>query len=210
MAEIPWLVFIAASLVVIVAPGQDLVLVMSRGLGQGSAAGVTSAAGVSTGLLGHTALAALGLGALISASQTAFLILKIVGGCYLVYLGIRAILSARESLSFSQSSGTSLRKLFVQGALSNISNAKIVLFYFAYLPQFVPASVADPTLEIALLGSLFALLTFIVKAPVGFFSGQLSHWINNHPRVLAWINRLSGGLLIGLGLRLALAEGEAA
>lgn len=89
MTDIPWLLFVATSVALIVTPGQDLVLVMSRSITRGSKAGVVTAAGVSAGLTGHAILAALGLGAVLRASETLFLVFKVTGVLYLVYLGIR-------------------------------------------------------------------------------------------------------------------------
>lgn len=206
MLEISWFLFIGASLVVIIAPGQDMILVMSRGIGQGARAGLVTGAGVSLGLLGHTILAALGLGALLAASEMAYLVLKYVGAAYLFYLGMRLLLSGEKSLATSKKSGASLPRLFVEGALSNLSNPKIVLFYFAFLPQFVPTSADNPSLLLFILGVIFALLTFIIKVPVGFFAGALSNWFKLHPKALAWVFRSSGMMLVGLGLRLAFEE----
>lgn len=204
--DISWILFMGASLAVILAPGQDMVLVMSRGMSQGAAAGIATGAGVSVGLLCHTLLAALGLGALLAASELAYTILKYVGAAYLIYLGLRMILSGSKSLGHLQSKQASLAKLFSQGAFSNLSNPKIALFYFAFLPQFVPPSTQNPTLVILLLGVIFAVLTFIIKVPVGYFSGTLSSWFRSHPKVLAWVYRSSGTVLIGLGARLAVEE----
>jgi threonine/homoserine/homoserine lactone efflux protein len=204
MTEISWLLFLTASLLVIIAPGQDMLLVFSRGLGQGARAGVATAAGVSTGLLGHTVLAALGLGAILKTSAALFLILKFVGAAYLIYLGMRMLLAGATHLDGEARGGKSLPRLFREGALSNLSNPKVAVFYFAFLPQFVPASLLHPTAAIFVLGVIFALLTFIVKAPVGFFSGALSAWLRSRPGVLKWVTRSSGAILIGLGLRLAI------
>lgn len=204
MGEVSWILFTGASLAVILAPGQDMLLVMSRGLGQGARAGVATAAGVSTGLLGHTVLAALGLGALLAASEAAYAALKYVGAGYLFYLGVRLLLSG-GGLNAARLSGAPLSRLFAQGALSNLSNPKIVLFYFSFLPQFVPATASDPSLLLLALGVLFAALTFMVKGPVGYFAGALSAWFGAHPMALAWMFRSSGAVLIGLGLRLAFA-----
>ena len=206
MLDIAWALFIGASLVVILAPGQDLVLVMSRGMSQGALAGIATAAGVSVGLLGHTILAALGLGALLQVSELAYMALKYVGALYLFYLGIRMILSGSKSLGTRNSARTSLTRLFSEGAFSNISNPKIVLFYFAFLPQFVSASAQNPAASIFALGLAFAVLTFLIKVPVGYFAGALAGWFRAHPAALAWFNRSSGVVLIGLGLRLALDE----
>ena len=206
MFEVSWLIFLAASLLVIISPGQDMVLVFSRGLGQGSRAGVATAAGVSTGLLGHTVLAALGLGAILKTSAALFLVLTFIGAAYLIYLGVRMLLAGASHLDGPASRGKSLPRLFREGALSNLSNPKVAVFYFAFLPQFVPAAVPHPTSTIFILGVVFAALTFLVKAPVGYFSGALSSWLRSRPAALSWMSRCSGLVLIALGLRLAVAE----
>jgi threonine/homoserine/homoserine lactone efflux protein len=206
MFEISWILFIGASLVVIVAPGQDMVLVMSRGVAQGALAGLVTSAGVCVGLLGHTALATLGLGALLKASELAYTGLKFLGAAYLVYIGVRLILSGAKSLGTRDPAQMSFARLFWEGAFSNLSNPKVALFYFAFLPQFVPASAQHPTMLIFSLGVVFALLTFFVKAPVGYFAGSLSSWIRAHPNALAWVYRTSGLVLVGLGVRLAFEE----
>jgi threonine/homoserine/homoserine lactone efflux protein len=206
MFEIAWVLFLGTSLVVIVAPGQDMVLVMSRGIGQGARAGLATGAGVSLGLLGHSALAALGLGALLETSELAYLILRYVGAAYLLYLGIRLLLSGASSLDTKKRKQAGLRRLFLEGMFSNLSNPKVALFYFAFLPQFVPASVEQPAALLFTLGVVFALLTFLVKVPIGYFAGTLSAWFRSHPKALAWIYRSSGMVLVGLGLRLAFEE----
>jgi threonine/homoserine/homoserine lactone efflux protein len=204
MSEVSWLLFLTASLLVIISPGQDMMLVFSRGLGRGARAGVATAAGVSTGLLGHTMLAALGLGAVLKTSATLFLLLKFVGAAYLIYLGVRLLMADGSHLQAKMAGAASLPRLFREGALSNLSNPKVAVFYFAFLPQFVPTSVPHPTAAIFALGVAFTALTFLIKAPVGYFSGALSAWLRSRPSLLAWINRSSGAILIGLGLRLAL------
>ena len=203
MVEASWLLFIVASLVLIVTPGQDMILVMSRSVTQGAAAGVATAAGVSVGLLGHTVLATVGLGAVLRTSEWLFLALKLVGAAYLLYLGIGLLLTKRSDLAIGPATQRSLRRLFVDGAFSNLSNPKIAVFYFAFLPQFVPASAQQPTLSVFVLGVAFAALTFLVKGPVGIFAGTLSGWLRSRPGVLAWIYRSSGAILIGLGVKLA-------
>lgn len=196
-------IFIVTSLILIITPGQDMLLVMSRSISQGCKAGVATAAGVSTGLLGHTVLAALGLGALLNASAMLFVTIKLVGAVYLVYLGVKLIWSSNNALEFDGLPQTSLKKTFLQGAISNISNPKITIFYFAYLPQFVPAGNGDQTGDLSLLGAAFAVLTFMVKGPIGYGAGILSGWLRARPGVINWTNRLSGCVLVGLGLRLA-------
>jgi threonine/homoserine/homoserine lactone efflux protein len=203
MVEASWLLFIVASLVLIATPGQDMILVMSRSVAQGAAAGVATAAGVSVGLLGHTVLATLGLGAILRTSEWLFLVLKLVGAAYLLYLGIGLLLTKRADLALGSAARRSLRRLFLEGALSNLSNPKIAVFYFAFLPQFVSPSAQQPTLSVLVLGVAFAMLTFMVKGPVGVFAGALSGWLRSRPNVLTWVYRSSGAILIGLGVKLA-------
>ena len=145
MTETLPILFFVTSLIVIVTPGQDMILVMSRSVAQGWKGGVVTAAGVSTGLLGHTVLATLGLGALLSASQILFSVIKLIGAAYLIYLGIKLLCSSRSQLELHGLPAASLRRLFIQGAISNISNPKVAIFYFAFLPQFVPAGSVHPT-----------------------------------------------------------------
>jgi len=202
--DVAWLLFIVASLVLIVTPGQDMILVMSRSIAQGAGAGVATAAGVSVGLVGHTLLATLGLGALLRTSEWLFVVLKLVGAAYLVWLGVQMLRTRAHEIAPAAGAPRSLWRLFFDGALSNVSNPKIAVFYFAFLPQFVQPGAAQPTLAVFVLGLVFAALTFLVKGPVGLAAGLLSGWLRARPKVLTGLYRTSGAVLIGLGLKLAL------
>jgi threonine/homoserine/homoserine lactone efflux protein len=204
MIEASWLLFVAASLVLIVTPGQDMILVMSRSIAQGAAAGVATAAGVSVGLVGHTVLATLGLGAILRTSEWLFTLLKLVGAAYLVYLGVQLLRTKGHELVIAAGAPRSLWRQFFDGALSNVSNPKIAVFYFAFLPQFIAPGASHPTLSVFALGLLFAGLTFMVKGPVGLGAGLLSAWLRARPAALAWLHRTSGVVLVGLGIKLAL------
>jgi len=190
-------------LVLIVTPGQDMILVMSRSITQGAAAGIATAAGVSVGLVGHTILATLGLGAILRTSEWLFLALKLVGAAYLIYLGVGLLRSKSTVLVMQDSSRRSHGRLFADGALSNLSNPKIAIFYFAFLPQFVLPGATHPTWSVFVLGLLFAAITFAIKGPVGFCAGLLSAWLRCRPGALTWLYRSSGAVLVGLGVRLA-------
>jgi len=203
MIDASWLLFIAASLVLIATPGQDMILVMSRSVAQGTAAGVVTAGGVGIGLVGHTILATLGLGAILRTSEWLFVALKLVGAAYLIYLGIGLLRTRQSGLPIGGQAARTLGRLFVDGAVSNLSNPKIAIFYFAFLPQFVSPSAQHPTLTVFVLGLAFAGLTFVVKAPVGMFAGRLSAWLRSRPSVLTWVFRSSGAILVALGVRLA-------
>ena len=124
MIDASWLVFVIASLVLIATPGQDMILVMSRSVAQGVSAGVVTAAGVSVGLVGHTVLATLGLGAILRTSEWLFIALKLVGAAYLVYLGVGLLRTKQESLPIGTQPVRGLRRLFVDGAVSNLSDSE--------------------------------------------------------------------------------------
>lgn len=203
MVDVAWVLFIVASLVLIVTPGQDMMLVMSRSIAQGAAAGVATAAGVSVGLVGHTILATAGLGALLRASEGLFLALKLAGAAYLVYVGVQMLRTRHADLAGSSGARKSPGRLFAEGALSNLSNPKVAVFYFAFLPQFVAPDAAHPTPSIFVLGLAFAGLTFAVKGLVGLSAGMLSGMARSHPHVLVGLNRTSGAVLVALGVGLA-------
>ena len=199
--------YVAASLALIATPGQDMLYVITRSLAQGRFAGVCSAVGVCIGILVHTALAALGVGAILMASEALFVALKLVGAAYLIYLGTRLILGRDGARLEGEATGRhSPASLVWQGVLSNVTNPKIVLFFFAFLPQFVDPSSAHPTRDLVFLGVLYAAMALPVKVGVGLAAGTLSKRALNSPRALTWINRVSGGVLVLLGLRLATAQ----
>jgi threonine/homoserine/homoserine lactone efflux protein len=200
-------IYVVASLALIITPGQDMLYVITRSLAQGRAAGVYSAIGVCLGIVAHTALAALGVGAILAAGEGVFLALKFAGAAYLVWLGVRLLLS-RETVQATAAGACALTPaaLVRQGMLSNLTNPKIVLFFFAFLPQFVDAGSAHPTRDLVLLGLLYAALALPVKVAVGLAAGGLSERVIRKPGALAWLNRVSGVVLVGLGLRLAAAE----
>ena len=208
MIEAPWLLFAATSVILIATPGQDMILVMSRSLAQGPRAGVVTAAGVSVGLLGHTILAALGLGAVLRTSEVLFVALKLIGAAYLVYLAINLFRVSNPELQLQNLKPRSLPRLFFDGAFSNVSNPKVALVFFAFLPQFVSREAAHPTLTLLALGVEFAVLTFVIKGIVGLTAGLLSAWLRSRPRVLVWLYRSAGAVMLGLGLRLAFERRE--
>ncbi len=204
--DIAWPLYLAAAIVVIVVPGQDLVLVISRGLGQGTTAGMATAAGVAVGLTLHTGLTAAGIGALLMASALLFTVVKAIGVAYLAYLGLRLLLGRSDLFEPAPIGAGNLRTAFVQGLFSNLSNPKIVLFFAAFLPQFVDPGTAQPVLAMILLGLVFAAITFVYTALVGYGAGRLSAWLKRRPRVVRTIRRSSGAVLLLIGARLAMAE----
>jgi threonine/homoserine/homoserine lactone efflux protein len=196
--------YIVASLALILTPGQDMIYVIGRSLAQGRVAGLCSAIGVIIGILVHTALAAIGVGAILQASETLFTVLKLAGAAYLVYLGIRMILTREVAIDTSAGGARATRlRLVLQGVLSNVTNPKIILFFFAFLPQFVDPASEHPTRSLIALGVLYALLGLPVKCAVALIAARLSDRMRRTPAALAWMNRACGALLVALGVRLA-------
>lgn len=202
--DISWLLFLAASVALITTPGQDFILVMSRSVTQGQSAGVITALGISVGLMVHTLLATLGLGVILKTSEWLFFAVKTAGAAYLIYLGIQSLRSAKNSLALVSGERRSLQRLFLDGAISNVANPKIAIFYLAFLPQFVSADTARPAASLFILGLTFAALTFVIKGPLALVAGRLASWLRSHPAVLAGLYRTSGIVLIALGIKLAL------
>ena len=204
MIDASWLLFVVASLALIATPGQDMILVMSRAVAQGAAAGVATAAGVSVGLVGHTILATLGLGAILRTSEWLFLALKLVGAAYLLYLGIGLLRTRRAASSSDAGRPRSLPRLFVDGAFSNISNPKVAIFYFA-LPAAVRRAVGTASRSHRIRARPHVRCAYLRREGAGrIFSGALSHWLRARPGVLTWIYRVAGAVLVGLGVKLAL------
>ncbi len=198
--------FLTASLALIVSPGPDSLYVLARGIGQGRRAGAISALGTSTGLLVHTTAAALGLAVLLQTSVIAYTIIKFVGAAYLIYLGIKTFLSKTSLLVTPATSQPSWRRMYLQGMLTNVLNPKVALFFVAFLPQFVDQHSGAVALHMLLLGVLFDSLGLAYLLLVATLSGSLGTFLNKRP---TWANRmrwLTGSVMIGLGLRLALPD----
>ena len=204
--EVITLLFVFSSLIIILTPGQDMILVMSQSISHGKKAGIITAFGVSCGLLVHTLLASIGLGSLLMASSWLFDFIKILGAAYLIYIGYQLLFSKTPKLAIKALPKVSYKKMFLQGAITNIMNPKIVIFYFSYLPQFVTLNTGNESLQLLILGITYAILAFFVKAPIGFISGTLSLQIQARPKVLQYINKTSGLILIGLGIKLAMQQ----
>ena len=195
--------FMAASLVLIAIPGPDQALITRNALLRGRAAGLRTMLGGVTGLSVHATAAAFGISALLASSATAYTTLKFVGIAYLLYLGIRMLLSTAQQ--DDEHSAGSQGRPFAQGLLSNALNPKVALFFLTFLPQFLPDHGA--TLPTALvLSAVFAALY------LAWFSGLISlvDLVGNalrKPRVKARMDRITASALIAFGVRLA-AQGK--
>jgi len=145
----------------------------------------------------------LGVSALLVASPTAFLLLKWLGGAYLVWLGIQAWRSTGAGPVATTVAGDgSLRNLFLKGLIANAINPKVVLFFLSFLPQFVVESPARVDVQLGLLGLLFTVQAAILFALLGHFSGSVGAWLNRQPSASQWLDRVAGTVFIGLGIRM--------
>ncbi len=197
--------FLTASLGLIVAPGPDNILVLTRGVAQGRGAALVSAVGASLGLVIHSGFAAVGLSALLAQSAVTFSAVKYVGAAYLIYLGVRALLS-REGFAIhaDDAPAPTLRSILTQAFATNVLNPKVALFFLAFLPQFVEPGAGSAAPQLLLLGLTFALLGLAFLCVLAYFSGALGAHVSDNPTYANVLRWLTGCVLIGLGLRLAL------
>ena len=198
--------FLAASALLTIAPGPDIVYVLTRAIAQGPRAGMAAALGFATGCIFHTALAALGIAALIRSSPVAFDLVRYAGAAYLVWIGIQA-LRHRSSFSIDGASDTrALGVIFRQSVIGNMLNPKVTLFFLAFLPQFVNAPAGHVGAQMALLGALFMVQTVVIFGAVALFSGWLGAWIRRKPTIGTRLNVFAGVTFIALGIRVALPD----
>ncbi len=198
------LAFAVACVVISVVPGPDMMFIMANGIARGRGAGVVAAAGMSSGILGHTILAALGLGALLQAAPIALEAVRIAGAVFLVYLAITTLRSAKDVAATAPTKfgQRSLRKTYMMAVLVNLSNPKVVLFYIAFFPQFVTEGGWPVPVQFLVMGAILILIGFTVDASVGLASGTLSAVLQRRPAVQRWLNRVSAAIFGGLAVRL--------
>jgi threonine/homoserine/homoserine lactone efflux protein len=196
--------FLATGILLNLAPGPDTAYIVGRSIAQGRAAGIASAFGISVGSIFHTCAAALGLSAILAASAWAFGAVKIIGGGYLVFLGIRMLLERRARLNVpSDFRRSTTLAAFRQGILTNILNPKVALFFLAFLPQFI-----DPASNAKVAAFITLGLSFVVTGTtwcliLAFFASAFSERLRGNQTVAAILNRAVGALFVFLGLRLA-------
>jgi threonine/homoserine/homoserine lactone efflux protein len=207
------ILFISSSWLLILSPGPDSIYVLTRGISLGRKAGIISALGVTLGIFVHTAFAALGISVILMTSSTLFLIVKTAGTLYLIYIGIRTIMDKKkiaiEKDIITNKKNSNLpagRQIFLQGVLSNTLNPKVALFFLSYLPQFVNKETFSGSLQMLMLGTIFATFGVIYLLLLGYFSGRIGQWINTKEGMMKKIQIISGSILIGLGIRLAFIQ----
>ena len=199
--------FLPVAAVLIIVPGPDTALVTKNAVLHGRQAALGTALGVNLGLVVWTVAAALGLAAIVRASAVAFTALKLIGAAYLIWLGVQALVAARRQ-SATGVAGSSVRARhlgglggFRQGLASDLSNPKIAVLFTSLLPQFVAAR--EPTLmPFLLLGAIFVVMTLVWLCAYALLAARASATLQR-PAVSRALERFTGVVLIGLGVRLA-------
>ena len=206
MIENFW-VFALTGLLLNLTPGNDMMYIIARSSGQGTRAGVVSALGIGAGCINHIIAAVVGLSALISQSAIAFDVVKYIGAAYLIYLGIKSLLTKKKALTIDKSlQQLSYRKIFWQGVLTNVLNPKVALFFLAFLPQFIEIQKGNASLQILFLGVWFDIVGTIVNILVALLFGKIGVWLSKSPAFVQWQERITGIILVALGIKVALGS----
>lgn len=205
-----WVSFFIAAFLLNVAPGPDFAFILSHTVKGGKKAGAAAMFGIWTGAFGHVLLAALGLSAIIAASATVFAMVKWVGVAYLLWLGVHALLSKGDALDISGSEGEGrsvrLSAVFRQGVLVDLLNPKVATFFLAFLPQFVEVGAGPVWLQLMLHGTLIIVVAALVEPPLILVGDRLTGRLRESRRLRVWLDRTLGGVLVGLGVKLAVSE----
>jgi threonine/homoserine/homoserine lactone efflux protein len=202
-----FLSFLVAAILVTASPGPDNLMVLGMGISKGRKRGIAFGLGCALGCLSHTFLAAVGVSALLAASPMAFMILKIIGGLYLIWLGINALRSSGVgNLAAVQADERTLSSLFFKGVFANAINPKVVLFFLSFLPQFVIPANGNVSWQTAALGLTFTAQAAVLFALIGYFSGAIGQWLTSKPKAAVVLDRLAGTVFIALGIRLIVSH----
>ena len=206
-----YLGFILAAILLNLTPGTDSMYIITRSMAQGQTAGFYSVLGITSGILVHTLLASLGLSVLLANSPTAFMIVKYIGASYLCYLGFKMLTSKQQPLiadslsedkQLATAKSTNHWQIYQQGVLTNVFNPKVALFFLAFFPQFIDSSYAHGMLSFLILGLTFATTGFIWCSCLALLASLLSKNLRENPSIEIVLNKISGVVFIGLGIKL--------
>jgi threonine/homoserine/homoserine lactone efflux protein len=198
--------FVVASLIVLVIPGQGVLYVVAQSALQGYRAGLISVLGLAAGASVHVVGAAIGLSAILFASSTAFGIVKTIGAAYLIYLGLRTLLSARRRTPVAEPAPQPLRRLFRDGVIVSIFNPKVAIFFLAFLPQFVDPTLGSATQQILLLGMIYIALAILSDGAYALLAGGLRQTLARLITGSPVLRTISGSIYVALGINAALLQ----
>ena len=197
--------FVAAALVVLLIPGPGVLYIVARSLSQGRRAGLISVLGLSAGALVHVAAATVGLSAILLASATAFGVVKTLGAAYLIYLGIRALLTRPAGASIDAPAPRSFQRLFTDGVIVSVLNPKIAVFFLAFLPQFVEPSRGPVQQQVLFLGLLYVALALVTDGTYAAAAGGLRQRLSERVIQGPVPRYASAAVYVGLGISTAVA-----
>lgn len=198
--------FVSASTLLALAPGPDILFVLTQSMTKGSRSGIVIALGLCSWLVFHTTAVALGVAVIFQTSILAFSLLKFVGAAYLLYLAFMAFKDASKSKLESDKSPLSLKALYKRGIFMNITNPKVSIFFLAFLPQFTNPELGNVTGQIFTLGALFMLCAFVVFTLVSLLAGRVGNWFSKTKNGEKILNRMAGTIFAGLAIKLALTS----
>ena len=190
--------FTVASLLMNLSPGPSNLYVASRSIAQGPSAGYVAAAGLAFGSLVHVVAATLGIAALFAYSPYAYTVLKLLGACYLIYLGVKYWRSSEVSADVATLGKNNYGQIFRQSVWVEVTNPKTALFFVAFLPQFTDPGAGALMPQFLLLGSIVTLTAIPCDIAVSYGSHRAATWVIDHPNAQLIQNRLSGTILLGL------------
>jgi threonine/homoserine/homoserine lactone efflux protein len=195
--------FCVAALALAVVPGPAVLYIVAQSVDQGRLAGFVSALGIGVGGLVHVLAATIGLSSLLASSATAFTIVKYAGAAYLVFLGIRRLLTRETAENDIVRAPRSRRRLFVDGVVVNVLNPKTALFFIAFLPQFVDPDAGAATLQIFALGLTFVVIALGSDSLWALTAGTLGGWLKQSPAYFAVRRWVTGTVFVALGVSTA-------
>ena len=200
-----YLLFVCSSIALALVPGPDMAFMLARCIAQGRRAGVLAALGFNVGSYVHLTAAVLGLSAVLAASTVAFNVIRWLGAAYLIYLGVSAFASKQGAfvISGSSSAQRSNASIFWQAFLTDVLNPKVIMFFFAFLPQFVDPHAGHPTLQLLFLGVTVNMVCLPINLLLVSGSARLTESLRRSESVSKWLQRGMGALFVGIGLRLA-------
>ena len=200
--------YLISAILFVLTPGIDTIFILNKSLTKGKKSGFYSSLGICSGILVHTTFAALGLSIILAQSAIAFSLIKYLGAAYLIYIGLKALFSKKETLNFKEQSleTESVWASFRSGVITNVFNPKVALFFLSFFPQFISKTNTDSALPFFILGFTYAGLGIIWCFILAYFSSLFSSKLKTNEKFNFWLNKTSSAIYILMGLKIAMAK----
>jgi threonine/homoserine/homoserine lactone efflux protein len=198
--------FVVTSVLLALAPGPDNIFVVAQSAAHGRGAGILITLGLCTGLIVHTCLVATGLAVIFQVSTVAFTGLKIVGACYLMYLGVLSFRASKAHVSEEGEGKLEAFAYYRRGIFMNVTNPKVAIFFLAFLPQFTDPERGPVTTQVFLLGGLFILSASVVFSAIAFFAGFLNTWLARSAKGQSLLNKIAAVVFLALAVKLIVSS----